>query len=516
MKVVDLSVARPVAVSMAFIAVVVFGIVSYSRLQVDLLPDVSFPTVTIETEYGGVGPREVENLLSRPIEEAISVVQGVDQVTSRSRPGRSEITVQFGWGTDMDFATMDLRERLDLINLPPDAGRSTIARYDPASEPVVRFALISDRALDPRLAEDREELIALRWLAEETVRRSLEGIEGVAAVRVTGGLEEEILVEVNETRLAQLGIPFSQVSQRLAAENINLAGGILEEGDAEYVVRTVNEFVAVDEMLDVVVGTAGGQSILLRDVAEVRRGSAERETVSLVNGNEAVELSVLRESTANIVALSRVVRERVEALESDLPPGVSTTLISDQAVFIERAVGDVRMAAILGGIFAMLVLLLFLKHLPTTLIIATAIPISIIATFVLMFSRDITLNIMSLGGLALGVGMLVDSAIVVLESIARERESGRNDRSVRSRQQRPTAEPDADGERFEAEHTEQSPALDGLPGDRIGLGQPHVEADERRDDVADERQCDDDPEDALEIVHLVSGALQPIAPMSAV
>ncbi len=424
MKVVDLSVARPVAVSMAFIAVVVFGIVSYSRLQVDLLPDVSFPTVTIETEYGGVGPREVENLLSRPIEEAISVVQGGDQVTSRSRPGRSEITVQFGWGTDMDFATMDLRERLDLINLPPDAGRSTIARYDPASEPVVRFALISDRALDPRLAEDREELIALRWLAEETVRRSLEGIEGVAAVRVTGGLEEEILVEVNETRLAQLGIPFSQVSQRLAAENINLAGGILEEGDAEYVVRTVNEFVAVDEMLDVVVGTAGGQSILLRDVAEVRRGSAERETVSLVNGNEAVEIAVLRESTANIVALSRVVRERVDLLQNDLPPGVTTSLVSDQAVFIEQAVSDVRLAGILGAIFAMGVLLLFLRHLPTTLIVVTAIPISVIATFVLMFSRDITLNIMSLGGLALGIGMLVDSAIVVLESIAREREQG--------------------------------------------------------------------------------------------
>jgi hydrophobic/amphiphilic exporter-1 (mainly G- bacteria), HAE1 family len=423
-KVVDLSVARPVAVSMAFIAVVVFGIVSYDRLQVDLLPDISFPTVSIETEYGGVGPREVENLISRPIEESVAVVQGVDQVTSRSRPGRSEITIQFGWGTDMDFAAMDLRERLDLINLPPDAGRPTIARYDPSSEPVIRFALISDRALDPRLEEDREELIALRWLAEEQVRRSLEGIEGVASVRVTGGLEEEILVEVNETRLAQLGIPFQQVAQRLAAENINLAGGILEEGDAEYVVRTVNEFVEVDEMLAVVVGTAGGESILLGDVAEVRRGAAERETVSLVNGNEAVEVAVLRESTANIVGLSRVVRDRLVQVEQDLPPGITTSLVTDQAVFIEQAVSDVRLAGILGAIFAMLVLLLFLRHLPTTLIVVTAIPISVIATFILMFSRDISLNIMSLGGLALGIGMLVDSAIVVLESIAREREKG--------------------------------------------------------------------------------------------
>jgi hydrophobic/amphiphilic exporter-1 (mainly G- bacteria), HAE1 family len=425
-KLTDLSVARPVAVSMAFIAVIVFGMVSYSRLQVDLLPDVSFPTVTIETEYAGVGPREIENLISRPIEEAISVVQGVQEVTSRSRPGRSDITIQFRWGTDMDFAALDLRERLDLINLPGDAGRPTIARYDPASEPVIRFALTSDRELDPGVEADRRDLIALRWLAEEQVRRSLEGIEGVAAVRVTGGLEEEILVEVDESRLAQLGIPFVQVSNRLRDENINLAGGILEEGDAQYVVRTVNEFVEVDEMLRVVVGTANEQPVLLGDVAQIRRGAMERETVSLVNGREAVELSVLRESTSNIVALSRVVRERVETLGQDLPAGIQTTLVSDQAIFIERAVGDVRMAAILGGIFAMLVLLLFLKHLPTTLIIATAIPISIIATFVLMFSRDITLNIMSLGGLALGVGMLVDSAIVVLESIARERESGRS------------------------------------------------------------------------------------------
>jgi hydrophobic/amphiphilic exporter-1 (mainly G- bacteria), HAE1 family len=426
LKLVDLSVARPVAVSMAFIAVMVFGVVSYSRLQMDLLPDLSFPTISIETEYQGVGPREMESLISRPIEEAISVVQGVQEVTSRSRPGRSDVTLQYRWGTDMDFAALDLRERLDLINLPPGAGRPTIARYDPDSEPVIRFALISDRPLDPGVEADRQDLIALRWLAEEQVRRSLEGIEGVAAVRVNGGLQEEILVEVDESRLALLGIPFMQVARRLDAENINLAGGILEEGDAQYIVRTVNEFTALNEMLSVVVGAAGGETVLLQDVARVRRGAQERETVSLVNGNEAVEVAVLRESNANIVALSRVVRERIALLEGELPEGVTTALVTDQAVFIERAVGDVRSAAILGGIFAMIVLLLFLRHLPTTLIVVTAIPISVIATFVLMFSRDISLNIMSLGGLALGIGMLVDSAIVVLESIARERERGKS------------------------------------------------------------------------------------------
>ncbi|MDZ7780730.1 MAG: efflux RND transporter permease subunit [Gemmatimonadota bacterium] len=424
MKLVDLSVTRPVAVSMAFVAVIVFGVVSYSRLQVDLLPDLSFPTISIETEYSGVGPREIETLVSQPIEEAVAVVQGVQQVTSRSRPGRSDVTIQFRWGTDMDFAALDLRERLDLINLPPGASRPTLARYDPASEPVIRFALVASRALDPDVEADRDELIALRWVAEEQVRRALEGIEGVASVRINGGLEEEILVEVDEDRLAQLGIPFQQVASRLDAENINLAGGVLEEGEAEYVVRTVNEFTEVDEMLRVVVGTAGGQPVLLQDVARVERGAVDRETLSLVNGNEAVEVSVLRESGSNIVALSRTVRDRIDTLQEELPEGISAVIVTDQAVFIERAVADVRTAAVLGGVFAMLVLLLFLRHLPTTLIVATAIPISIIATFILMFSRDITLNVMSLGGLALGVGMLVDSAIVVLESIARERDRG--------------------------------------------------------------------------------------------
>jgi hydrophobic/amphiphilic exporter-1 (mainly G- bacteria), HAE1 family len=424
MRLVDLSIRRPVAIAMAFLAVVVFGVVSFSRLPLDLLPDVAFPTLTIQTQYAGVGPQEIENLVSRPIEEAVSVVQGVQQVTSRSRPGRSDVTLTFRWGTDMDFAALDVRERLDLLNLPPVATRPTIARYDPNAEPVLRFALTPTRALDPANPADRRELIALRHLAEEQVRRGLEGVEGVAAVRVTGGLVEEIHVEVDEARLAGLGIPFRQVIQRLAAENINLAGGIVEEAGAEYVVRTVNEFADVDEIQNVIVGSVDGQPVLLRDVANVRRDAAERETISRVGGAEAVELAVLRESTANIVRVAETVRERVDALEASLPAGIRFTLVRDESVFIRRAVEDVQQAAIVGGLLAVLVLLLFLRHIPTTLIIATAIPISVIATFVLMFGRGITLNIMSLGGLALGVGMLVDSAIVVLESIARERERG--------------------------------------------------------------------------------------------
>ncbi len=409
---------------MAFVAVVVFGVVSFTRLPLDLLPDVSFPTLTVQTQYPGVGPQEIENLVSRPIEEAVSVVQGVQQVTSRSRPGRSDVTLTFRWGTDMDFAGLDVRERLDLLNLPTAATRPTIARYDPNAEPVLRFALTPARPLDPTIAADRRELIALRHLAEENVRRGLEGVEGVAGVRVTGGLVEEIHVEVDEARLAALGIPFQQVTRRLEAENINLAGGIVEEAGAEYVVRTVNEFADVDEIQNVIVGTVDGQPVLLRDVAQVRRDAAERETISRVGGAEAVELAILRESTANIVRVAETVRERVDALEATLPPGIRFTLVRDESVFIRRAVEDVQQAAIVGGLLAILVLLLFLRHIPTTLIIATAIPISVIATFVLMFGRGITLNIMSLGGLALGVGMLVDSAIVVLESIARERERG--------------------------------------------------------------------------------------------
>ncbi len=424
MKLVDLSIRRPVAITMAYLAIVVFGVVSFTRLPLDLLPDIAFPTLTVQTQYSGVGPQEMETIVSRPVEEAVSVVQGVRDVTSRSRPGRSDVTVSFRWGTDMDFAALDVRERLDLLNLPPGATRPTIARYDPNDEPVLRFALTSARRLDPAIPADREELVSLRHLAEEQVRRGLEGVEGVAAIRITGGLEEQIQVEVDEARLAGLNIPFNQVVQRLDAENINLAGGILEEADAEYVVRTVNEFVTVAEISDVVIGSANGQSVLLGDVAVVRREGAERETISRVDGAEAVEIAVLRESAANIVQVAETVRDRMRTLEQDLPPGIGVTLIRDESVFIRRAVEDVQFAAIVGGILAILVLLLFLRHIPTTLIVATAIPISVVATFVLMFGRGISLNIMSLGGLALGIGMLVDSAIVVLESIAREREGG--------------------------------------------------------------------------------------------
>jgi hydrophobic/amphiphilic exporter-1 (mainly G- bacteria), HAE1 family len=423
-KLVDFSIRRPVAITMAFLALAVFGIVSFSRLQLDLLPDVSFPTLTIRTEYPGAAPQEIETLLSRPVEEAVSIVQGIQQVTSRSRAGRSEVTLAFRWGTEMDFAALDVRERLDLLNLPPAATRPTVARYDPNSEPVLRLALTSARPLDARIEADRQELIALRYLAEEHVRRGIEGVEGVAGVRVTGGLIEEIQVEVDESRLAGLGIPFAQVVRRLAAENINLAGGVLEEAGAQYAVRTVNEFVDVGEIQNVVVGTVAGQPVLLRDVATVRRGAAERETISRVNGVEAVEIAILRESTANIVQVAGTVRERLGELEATLPAGAALTVVRDESLFIRRAVDDVKWAALAGGFLAVLVLLLFLRHLPTTLIIATAIPLSVISTFVLMFSQGITLNIMSLGGLALGIGMLVDSAIVVLESIARRREEG--------------------------------------------------------------------------------------------
>lgn len=424
MKLVDFSIRRPVAVTMGFLALVVFGLVSFSRLQLDLLPNVSFPTMTIRTEYAGVGPQEIETLISRPIEEAVSVVQGIQQVTSRSRPGRSEVTLAFRWRTDMDFAALDVRERLDLLNLPPAASRPTIARYDPNSEPVLRLALTSTRPLDARVEADRRELISLRYLAEENVRRGIEGVEGVAGIRVTGGLVEEIHVDVDESRLAGLGIPFAQVVRRLAAENINLAGGVLEEGGAQYAVRTVNEFSDVDEIQNVVVGTLNGQPVLLRDVATVRRGAAERETISRMNGVEAVEIAVLRESTANIVNVAATVRERLEPLQAGLPPDTRLTVVRDESTFIRRAIDDVQSAGIVGGVLAVLMLLLFLRRLSTTLVIATAIPISVVATFVLMFGQGITLNIMSLGGLALGVGLLIDTAIVVLESISRRREEG--------------------------------------------------------------------------------------------
>ena len=413
MNLVRFSIDRPVTIGMIFIAVVVFGFVSLGRLDVRLLPEISYPTLTVQTEYQDAAPLEVENFVTRPLEEAVGVIPGLRRLSSVSKPGMSEITLEFTWNTAMDYAALDVREKVDLVELPRECKQPVILRYDPALDPVVRLGIYGD-----------ENLVRLRYLADRNVKKELESLDGVASAKVLGGLEEEIQVNLDEQKLATLGIPISAVSNRLLQDNINQSGGRLRDAGSEFLLRTENEFADVDEIRDTIVSRVGGKNIVLADLGNVRRGYREREVVTRINGREAVEVAVHKEGDANTVEVARRVRERVKMLQKDLPETVKLDLLFDQSRFIQTSINEVLSNAILGAILAIAVLYLFLRDLRSTLIIGLSIPISILATFVLMRQLGVSLNLMSLGGLALGVGMLVDNSIVVLESISRYKNKG--------------------------------------------------------------------------------------------
>ena len=455
---------RPVAILMVVIGVCVFGWISYQQLPLNLMPDITYPTLTVRTEYAGTAPEEVETTISRPIEQALGVVDNLVSLQSISKAGQSDVILEFTWDTDMNKATADLREKLDQVWLPEEVKRPIILRYDPSLDPIMRIGLYGESSL-----------FYLRYLAEEDIKRKLETLDGVAAVKVKGGLEEEIRVELNEQKLTIIGIDIQQIKNRLAQENINLAGGNLKEGQTEYLVRTLNEFKSISEIGEVVIGNWNGKEIKINDIGKVHRTNKEREIITRINGKENVEIEIYKEADANIVTVAKTVsatifgtqeqQEFVENLKKreaeakdkpkvekkskvkkggrgkgadflkkkmtnfvsyKLPENIKIEKLSDQSIFIENAVNEVKNTAIIGGILAIIILFVFLRNLVVTTIIGISIPISIVATFAPMKIFDVSLNIMSLGGLALGIGMLVDNSIVVLESISRCREEGDN------------------------------------------------------------------------------------------
>jgi HAE1 family hydrophobic/amphiphilic exporter-1 len=266
MQLVDFAIRRRVTIAMATVAIALLGVISLSRLKVNLLPDLSYPTLTIRTELHGAAPLEVENLLTRPIEEAAGVIRNVRSVRSISRSGQSDVVLEFLWGTDMDFAGIEVRERLDLLQLPLEATRPLLLRFDPSTEPVMRLAFV-DAAKKAAGGTSEARLKFMRRFADDRLKPEIESIEGSAAVKVSGGYEDEIHVYVDQQRLAQLGLAIGQVAQRIGAENVNLSGGRLEQGTQRFLVRTVNEFESLDDMADSVVATVGGQPVYLKDVA---------------------------------------------------------------------------------------------------------------------------------------------------------------------------------------------------------------------------------------------------------
>jgi HAE1 family hydrophobic/amphiphilic exporter-1 len=426
MRLIDFATRRRVTVVMCMVALCMFGLVSLSRMKVNLLPDLSYPTLTVRTELDGAAPLEIENLITRPVEEAVGIIRNVRQVRSVSRSGQSDVILEFLWGTDMDLAGIEVREKLDLLQLPLEAERPLLLRFDPSSEPVMRLALLdtAKAGADPAAVSSEERLKFLRRFAEDRLKPDLEAVEGSAAVKVSGGFEDEIQVFVDQQKLAQLGLSIETVATRLRAENVNLSGGRLEQGTQRFLVRTLNEFQTVDEMANAIIASLDGRPVYLRDVASVTRGYKEREAVTRVDSRESIELAVYKEGDANTVQLADGIRARMEALSKTLPRDTELKAVYDQSKFIASAIAEVRDAALWGGLLTILVLYFFLRDARATFVTAIVIPVSVIGTFMLMYSSDVTLNIMSLGGIALSVGMLVDNSVVILEAITRKREGG--------------------------------------------------------------------------------------------
>ncbi|NNF15059.1 MAG: efflux RND transporter permease subunit [Gemmatimonadetes bacterium] len=440
MSIPALSTRRPVAVWMLFFAIVLLGVISYVRLPIDLLPDVSYPRLVIYTIYEEVAPEEVERRITEPIEAEAAAVPGVERVTSVSRYGVSLVTLRFAWGTDMDFAMLNVRERMDNARdaLPETVARPTILRVDPESEPVMTLSVSGGG-----------DLWQTKELSETVFRRRLEQLDGVAQAAVTGGLDREIRVEVDPTRLEAYDLTIEEISEALDRANVSAPGGTILQGRYRYPLRTLGEFTTVEEIGEVVVarrtpgsggaggggsggsgsgseasggGASGGVTVIrLRDVGRVVDGFAERETVARYAGEESVGILVFKESGANTVRVSDAVQEVLDQLMAEYP-AMTIDVADDQAGFIADSISNVVQALVFGGLLAFLVLFLFLRDTRYPFAIALAIPISVVGTFALMEAAGVSLNIMSLGGLALGVGMLVDNSIVVLENIFRHRE----------------------------------------------------------------------------------------------
>lgn len=435
---------RPVAVLMVFLAAVVFGYFSLGRLPVTLMPEMSYPTLTVRTEYPGAAPEEVENDISRRIEEQLGVVSGLNEISSISRAGVSDVVLEFVWGTSMVEAIQNTLEKLDTVYLPREAEKPLLLHYDPSLDPVMELSLSDAGRQDGEFTENDPQRNAaarrLRRIGELQVKRALEPVTGVAAARVRGGLEEEIHVLIDADELDRINISINQVLDRLRAENINSAGGRIREGAAEYMIRTINEYQNLDEVANTVVFRRNGREIRLKDIGEVVYGQRDREMLTRTNGGESVQIDIYKEADSNMIKVGERIKQAVGLIDGSSITTIAGRLykeenvilqvVADRSVFIDNSINEVKSTAVTGGFLAIVVLLLFLRDIRTTAIIAVSIPISIFVTFAPLNLLGVSLNIMSLGGLAMGIGMLVDSSIVVLESIYRCREEGDSTREA--------------------------------------------------------------------------------------
>ncbi len=408
------SINRPVFTVMVSLIVILVGAISLARLPIDLIPEIEFPRLTVVTGYDNASPEEIEQLITRPVEEAVAAVPGVEEVTSVSSEGSSSVRLSFIWGTNLDEASNDVRDRLDRVlnNLPDDADRPQLRKFDPNAFPVIILG-----------ASSRLDAIDLRRLLDNQIRNRLDRVPGVGAVDVWGGLEREIQIQVDPERVRGLGLSLESLLDAIREENVVVPAGEIEDGRLRVALRTPGLLSTMDELRDVVVAKRDGAPVYLGQVAEVDDTHAEITRITRINGEPGVSLAVRKQSGTNTVQVVRDVRREIARINRDFPQ-VTLTPIRDTSEYIQRSIANVNRSILYGGALAIVVLLFFLRSFRSTAIIATAIPISIIASFSLMYFTGLTLNLMTLGGIALGVGMMVDNAIVVLENIFRLRERG--------------------------------------------------------------------------------------------
>ncbi len=417
----EFSIKRPITVLMAVMVCLLLGFIAFTEIPVDLMPETNYPTLSITTDYEGVGPEEIETLISRPLEQIVSAAPAVERVTSTSSEGRSSVRIEFLFGTDIEVAADEVRSRLDRgrRSLPDDIEPPTIFKFDVTQFPIM-FLTVATQDMDPR---------ELRMFTEKSILYRFERIKGVGQVRVGGGLRREIHIDLNLEKLRALNLSVEQVVNTVRAENLNRPVGPVREGRFDVLLRTSGEFDNVGQILDVALTSRAGVPVYVRDIAEVDDSHPDVRHYVGVNGRDALRLIMFKQSGSNTVKVSEAVWEEVTAIHADYPH-IRIDKTMDTADFINAAIQNVQAAAGVGAVLAVLVLLLFLRSLSSTLIIGAAIPISVVSTFALMYFNGFTLNIVSFGGLALGVGMLVDNAIVVLENIYRHREEGMESRQA--------------------------------------------------------------------------------------
>ncbi len=412
MNLAEFSVRRPIFTTMVTLIVVVLGAVSLSRLRIDMLPDIELPTLTIRTGYEGASPEVMERSVTQIIEEIVATVPGVEDITSTSSEGNSRVRVRFVWGTDLDIAALDVQAKLEdeIEELPDDVLRPRISKFDIASFPVVLLGISS--RLDP---------VELTQLIEDQIRYRFARIPGVAQVDLWGGYDREVRIELDPDRIKALGLPLDRVVEAVEDANLDLPAGKIEQGRYEVVLRAPAEFTNLEQIRKTVVVIRDGAAVTLDQVAGVIDTYEKLTRIVRVNGERGLRVAIRKQADANTVEVSRRVLAEIEAVNKAYPQ-VEVIPVINQGNFIERSISNVARSVLYGGGLAILILLLFLRNIRSTMVISLAIPISVIATFALIYFSGLTLNLMTLGGLALGVGMMVDSSIVVLENTYRHRD----------------------------------------------------------------------------------------------